>query len=115
MGEAQSATHGETQVNMVYMHPADPLQKNAYEFGMDGKPDGLATTWPRGLYCVQIFKSGSVIASQWPAFDVMHRGLNLTGKPNVSSCAAIGATTQVANPVLADGQVVRGGSWFMRA
>merc|ERR1712216_381791 len=96
---------GTTQVNMVYTHTADPLQTNGYKYGTE-------TPWAKGLYCVQLFKSGGLVAGQWPTFDATHKGLNLTGKTNISSCADQPGAKQVANPVLASGVVVRGDSWF---
>merc|ERR1711959_82300 len=103
-----------TQVNMVYTHPADPLQTNAFEFGMNGSAMyGTETPWAKGTYCVQLFNSGALVAGQWPTFDATHKGLNLTGRTNISSCAAQPGAKQIANPVLASGASVKGGSWFV--
>merc|ERR1712159_275890 len=114
MGELTSSS----QINMVYTHGVTPGQDKAFVFGMNGSGMyGTATNWPKGIYCVQIFQGGPTIDQQWPVFNRTHKGMSFEAKPPYTSCAAAGAKlhktpTQIANPVLADGTVVRAGSWF---
>merc|ERR1711934_746790 len=104
--------------NMVFggdnpgMNDITAGQKNAFVFGMNGS----------GMYGAQIFKDGDTIDGQWAKFGPTHKGMKFSANPApYTSCLKGGdaATkfkaanpTQIANPVLVDGSIVRAGAWF---
>merc|ERR1712010_15047 len=118
--------------NMVMvdgMHTVTPGQNKAFVFGMNGSGMyGTNPIFPKGTYCVQIFKDGPIIDEQWPTFNATHKSINFsTDAPDYTSCAAAASggkvkpmkgqriastATQIKNPILTGGQTVGAGSWF---
>merc|ERR1712216_508900 len=98
------------KVTMVYTHPASSQQTNSYAYNnYAAKAAGgpASATWT----CFQMFKSGSLMASEWPAMAKIYADIDrpLTGSsPEYkATCSSMGYTTQIANPILANGTQIR--------
>merc|ERR1719478_1621004 len=102
---------------MVYTHPATPQQTNSYaynNYAAIAAGDTPTASWT----CFQMFKSGSLMATEWPAMATIyadiHRPLTGSTPEYKATCSSMGYTKQIPNPVLNDGTQIRAGSFFIK-